>query len=229
MSFALSLDNGRLEWGSHSLGSVFAQRSNVVSPAFWGMVSDVLRFNKEAPKVLDDPAYANMTLGEYLAQQKYSEQFQQNYVLPMCAAVWSVPSSQVRSFPLVALVRFWVNHHLLQVTGRPVWRVVKGRSKSYVDAILKCMWLCVVVVVYSMTHKTYTPPPNTHSFAGCAHQQPRDVHHTWHPPCDCDHRNIHRHVRCSAACDPQRHQPTHAPGIQSPCLYAAQGHTICRQ
>lgn len=90
-------------------------------------------------QVLDDPAYANMTLGEYLIQQKFSQQFEQNYVLPMCAAVWSVPSSQVRAFPLVALVRFWVNHHLLQVTGRPVWRVVKGRSKSYVDAVLKSM------------------------------------------------------------------------------------------
>lgn len=87
--------------------------------------------------MLDDPAYQRSTLGEYLTAQGYSEAFQTGYVLPMCAAVWSVPSVQVREFPLVSLVRFWVNHHLLQLVGRPVWRVVKGRSKSYVDAVLK--------------------------------------------------------------------------------------------
>lgn len=90
-------------------------------------------------KVLDDPAYQRSTLGEYLSAKGYSDAFQTGYVLPMCAAVWSVPATQVRDFPLVSLVRFWVNHHLLQVMGRPVWRVVAGRSKSYVDAVLKSM------------------------------------------------------------------------------------------
>jgi len=99
----------------------------------------VLRFGREAPKVLDSGAahkYNGMTLGEYLAKQKYSKTFIDNYILPMCAAVWSVPAAQVLSFPVTMLVRFWVNHHLLDITQRPYWRVVKGRSREYVKRVV---------------------------------------------------------------------------------------------
>ena len=138
MSFALSVDDGRLEWASHSLDSIFAQRSNLASPSFLRMILDVLRFGREAPRVLEPSAattYASMSLGDYLVKHKYSTPFIENYVLPMCAAVWSVPSSTVLSFPITMLVRFWSNHHLLDVTQRPVWRVVKNRSRSYVDRV----------------------------------------------------------------------------------------------
>ncbi|KAG2447750.1 hypothetical protein HYH02_007208 [Chlamydomonas schloesseri] len=138
MSFALSLDGGRLEWGSDNLDTIFAQRSNLASPAFLGMLRDVVRFGKEAPKVLE-PAnahiYRDMTLGEYLKQNRYSSTFTNAYVVPMCAAVWSVPNAQVLAFPVVMLIRFWVNHHLLDIFQRPLWRVVRGRSKAYVDRV----------------------------------------------------------------------------------------------
>lgn len=139
MSFSLSVDSGRLEWASHSLATVFAQRSNALSPSFLGMVRDVLRFGREAPKVLTPemgPSVSGMSLGDYLLKFRYSQSFIDNYILPMCAAVWSVPASQVLDFPVVMLVRFWVNHHLLDITERPVWRVVKGRSQEYVKKVL---------------------------------------------------------------------------------------------
>jgi predicted NAD/FAD-binding protein len=41
------------------------------------------------------------------------------------------------AFPVQLLVRFWANHHLLDIFQRPLWRVVKGRSKSYVDKVLQ--------------------------------------------------------------------------------------------
>lgn len=90
MSFSLSVDGGRLEWASHSLDTVFTQRSNIASPSFLRMLKDVLRFGKEAPRVLDHGAtnYSGMTLGAYLTKHKYSKEFIDNYVLPMCAAVW---------------------------------------------------------------------------------------------------------------------------------------------
>ena len=306
MSFALSMDDGALEWGSHSLDTVFAQRRNLASPAFlrrarearawrgssgpaagrcrcrcswllgcrrrspltWppprpaspsvppcSMIKDVIRFGRQAPEVLAPeaeaqvrgalpwpplpllplapgrsggaracrrrpplrppatapaprpPQYARMTLGEYLALRGYSEGFRDHYVAPMCAAVWSVPNAQARrgdsggaaagrcgatawsscmarrcrggwalllqrwlgagkplqgrprarcqaaadtrvppgipapacpqvlEFPVRTLVRFWANHHLLDLTQRPCWRVVSGRSKTYVDRI----------------------------------------------------------------------------------------------
>ncbi|KAL4447595.1 hypothetical protein ABPG75_004814 [Micractinium tetrahymenae] len=138
MSFALSMDGGRLEWGSHSLDTIFAQRQNLASPAFLAMIRDVLRFGREAPEVLRpeaEAAYAGMTLGQYLSDKRYSAAFRDYYVTPMCAAVWSVPNAQVLDFPVTTLVRFWANHHLLDLYQRPCWRVVSGRSKQYVDRI----------------------------------------------------------------------------------------------
>ncbi|KAJ9507276.1 hypothetical protein QJQ45_006251 [Haematococcus lacustris] len=135
-SFALSIDNGKLEWGSDSLDTIFAQRKNLASPSFLAMVSDVIRFGKEAPKVLSHDKYRNMTLGSFLHQERYSKGFIENYVLPMCAAVWSVPNAQVMEFPVQMLIRFWVNHHLLDLFQRPLWRVVRGRSQEYVKRVL---------------------------------------------------------------------------------------------
>ena len=136
MSFSLSVNGGALEWGSNSL---FAQKSNAVSLRFLKMLMEVLRFGREAPDVLlekHETEYSGMVLGEYLEKNGYSECFKTDYLLPMCAAVWSVPSRQVLAFPVQMLIRFWVNHHLLDVMKRPCWRVVKGRSKSYVQEIL---------------------------------------------------------------------------------------------
>ncbi|EFN59627.1 hypothetical protein CHLNCDRAFT_29187, partial [Chlorella variabilis] len=139
MSFALSVDGGAVEWGSHSLDTVFAQRSNLASSAFLGMIRDVVRFGRQAPEVLapgSEAQYGGMTLGQYLSLRRYGTAFRDYYVAPMCAAVWSVPNAQVLDFPVVTLVRFWVNHHLLDLSQRPCWRVVSGRGKQYVDRIL---------------------------------------------------------------------------------------------
>ena len=81
-------------------------------------------------------AYRDVTLAQYLERNRYSDAFSRHYLLPMCAAVWSVPNAQVLEFPVQMLVRFWVNHHLLDLTQRPKWRVVKGRSVNYVNAVL---------------------------------------------------------------------------------------------
>ncbi|CAG9462248.1 unnamed protein product [Pedinophyceae sp. YPF-701] len=136
MSFSLSLDGGRLEWSSDA---IFGQRSNMLSPSFLGMLRDVVRFGNTAPEVLEGARahlYETMTVAEYLRRNNYGKAFVDNYLLPMCAAVWSVPNDKVLAFPVRMLVRFWVNHHLLDIMQRPVWRVVKGRSETYVKRIL---------------------------------------------------------------------------------------------
>mmetsp|Transcript_519 Transcript_519/g.1567 ORF Transcript_519/g.1567 Transcript_519/m.1567 type:complete len:846 (+) Transcript_519:245-2782(+) len=140
MSFSLSVDDGRLEWGSDGLRGLFAQRKNMFSLSFLTMIRDVLRFGREAPKVLGPSQaskYDGMSLGQYLKENRYSHSFTFNYVAPMCAAVWSVPNAQVLEFPVKMLIQFWVNHHLLDILDRPVWRVVKGRSRSYVNRVLE--------------------------------------------------------------------------------------------
>jgi predicted NAD/FAD-binding protein len=124
MSFALSMDGGRLEWGSDSLDTIFAQRSNIASPSFLAMLRDVIRFGKEAPKVLEPSVhhlYRNMTLGEYLEKECYSKSFTQNYVLPMCAAVWSVPNAQVSPYVVGSMQYVFIqvlNHQAKLKAGR---------------------------------------------------------------------------------------------------------------
>jgi len=132
MSFAASLDGGRLEYSSSGLSGLLGQRRNSVSLRFWRMVRDIGRFYVAAPKAINDPQTQGMTLGEYLDQNGYSEAFINDHLLPMGAAIWSTTATQMRAYPLVAFVRFFIHHGLLDLVDRPKWRTVKGGSRNYV-------------------------------------------------------------------------------------------------
>lgn len=133
MSFSVSDPVSGVEYNGHSLNSLFAQRRNLISPKFWGMVRDILRFNREALNDLNLQRIASdMTLGDYLKANSYSERFIQHYIVPMGAAIWSMSLSDMLGFPLQFFVRFFKNHGLLSVSDRPQWCVVEGGSSSYV-------------------------------------------------------------------------------------------------
>lgn len=142
MSFSVHGDavNGRdaLEYNATSLNSLFCQRRNLVSPRFWDMLRDLRRFYRMAPALLegDDPG---PTLGGYLDSNGFGAMFRDHHLVPMASALWSSPSAQVLSFPARYLVQFMANHHMLQISGRPQWRVVEGGSAAYVDA-MKARW-----------------------------------------------------------------------------------------
>lgn len=140
MSFSLSVGEGQTEWASHGLSTVFPSMRSLLDISHWRMLRGVLRFNANAPAVLDEGSrHAEATLGDYLEAERYSDAFKYRYLLPMCASIWSAPNAQVLRFPVRMLVRFWVNHHLLSLTERPLWRVVRGRSRAYVTAILQTL------------------------------------------------------------------------------------------
>lgn len=103
------------------------------------MLRETVRFGKEGLEVLNgDPKWETMKLGEYLKLRGYGQAFRDEYLLPMTAAVWSVPNETMLDFPVLPLVRFWENHHLMNPLGdRPRWRVVKARSETYVNAIIE--------------------------------------------------------------------------------------------
>ncbi|CDK99987.1 putative oxidoreductase (with FAD/NAD(P)-binding domain) conserved hypothetical protein [Magnetospirillum gryphiswaldense MSR-1 v2] len=134
MSFAVSLDGGGLEYSGGSLTGLFGQWRNLVSPRFWGMVADILRFYREAPELLTDPD-PGLSLGEYLHRGAYGQAFIDDHLLPMAAAIWSAPSVTMLRFPASSFVRFCANHGLLQLTDRPRWRTVTGGSRQYVRRI----------------------------------------------------------------------------------------------
>ena len=133
MSFSVSDPISGVEYNGHNLNSLFAQRRNLLSPKFWGMVRDILRFNREALNDLNQQRIASdMTLGDYLKANGYSERFIQHYIVPMGAAIWSMSLNDMLGFPLQFFVRFFKNHGLLSVSDRPQWCVIDGGSSSYV-------------------------------------------------------------------------------------------------
>lgn len=134
MSFSVSDDRNGLEYNAGTLSGLFCQPANLASPAFWRMLRDLKRFYREAPAVLDAPS-PGPTLGSYLADHGYSAIFRDDHLVPMASALWSSPSRTILEFPMQHLVRFMANHHMLQVSDRPAWRVVRGGSQRYVDAL----------------------------------------------------------------------------------------------
>ena len=139
MSFAASIGPHRLEWCGSNIRSLFAQPSNLLRPGFWRMLRDILRFNREATALaLDEHASARLDepLERYLERERYSAEFRDGYLLPMAAAIWSCSTATMTRFPLGSFVRFFHNHGLLQVEGRPRWMTVEGGSREYVSRIV---------------------------------------------------------------------------------------------
>lgn len=138
MSFSVRSEASGLEYNAGSLDGLFCQRRNLCSPRFLGMVRDLLRFYREAPALLLHPD-AGPTIGEYLRLRGYGAAFRDEHLVPMASALWSSPPARILEFPARYLAQFMANHQMLEVSGRPVWRVVQGGSASYVRA-LRARW-----------------------------------------------------------------------------------------
>ena len=139
MSFGVSVarsGGGRLEWAGTDLNAVFAQRRNLLSPVFLGMLRDLLRFNRAATWIAQEPGrHDGVSLGEFLERDGYGDAFRRWYLLPMAAAIWSCPMATMLAYPLATFARFCHNHGLLQVENRPQWFTVRGGARQYVDKI----------------------------------------------------------------------------------------------
>ena len=140
MSFSVQVPRAQgraLEWSGTSLNTVFAQRANLLRPAFWRMLRDLLRFNTLVTDLAKRGAEASLTqpLAEFLQAQKFSAEFRDWYLLPMLGCIWSCPTDQMLQFPVATMVRFCHNHGLAQVSQRPQWWTVAGGARHYVDKI----------------------------------------------------------------------------------------------
>ena len=136
MGFSLSCANTGLEYSGKNLGTLFTQRRNLLHPGHWKMLLDILRFNKESLRDIENPDMdANMRLGDYLRQYRYGRRFKDFYLVPMASAIWSCSLADVENMPLQFFVRFFKNHGLLSTKNRPQWRVIKGGSKAYLGPL----------------------------------------------------------------------------------------------
>lgn len=138
MSFSVQAEQGRLEWCGSDLAAVFAQKRNIVRPAFWAMLSDIMRFNRQATSLAlkGTEEQLNQSIGDFLDRHRYSQVFKNWYLLPMISSIWSCPAQQMLEFPVSTLIRFCHNHGLLQVSDRPQWYTVTGGARHYVHRIL---------------------------------------------------------------------------------------------
>ncbi len=136
MSFAVSLEDGRFEYAAPGL---FAQRRNLLRPRFWSMLSEILRFYREAPADLGALTDPDLTLGDYLKREGFSEAFRDDHLLPMAAAIWSSPAHTLMDYPAEAFIRFCGNHGLLKLMNRPLWRTVEGGSRTYVERLAQAI------------------------------------------------------------------------------------------
>ncbi|MGD8977702.1 MAG: FAD-dependent oxidoreductase [Gammaproteobacteria bacterium] len=135
MSFSVSCDKTGLEYNGTSRNALFAQRSNLLRPSFYRMIADILRFNREAPALLDDPDNG-VTLGQYLADGGYTRRFIEHYIVPMGAAIWSAKPDGLIHMPAAFFVRFFHNHGMLNIRNRPTWRVIRGGSREYLQPLI---------------------------------------------------------------------------------------------
>lgn len=135
MSFSVRCERCDLEWCGTGLSGVFAQPANLLKPSFHRMLLEIARFNREAPRLLEEPGAESLTLAAWLERERYGAAFRNHYLVPMAASVWSSGPAAMETFPAATLVRFFRNHGFLGVTTQFRWRTVDGGSREYVKRL----------------------------------------------------------------------------------------------
>lgn len=134
MSFGTTIADGWLEYGTRNVFGFFAQTKNFFRPAYWKMIADIIKFNKNAKFYLNkNPSF---TLGECLDELKLGSWFRNYYLLAMGGAIWSTPVKDMMKFPACNFIRFFENHGLLTINDHPQWYTVKGGSREYVRRLV---------------------------------------------------------------------------------------------
>lgn len=142
MSFSVHNSLTGLEYNGHDLNTLFAQRRNMLRPKFWKLIRDILRFNKLCKQISKDISshssqyHSEYTLGQFLIEHNFSDFFNEHYILPMGAAIWSTSLTSMLEFQLEFFIRFFDNHGLLNINDRPQWYVVPGGSKQYIPPLI---------------------------------------------------------------------------------------------
>ena len=137
MSFSVSLNYGAMEYEG-SIKGLLAQPSNLLTPRYWSMLGDLVRFYRTAPHYAHSGP-AQETLGAFLARQEYGDAFVYDHLIPMGAAIWSANTAGMMDFPVRSFLRFLENHKLLNFIDRPQWRTISGGSREYVNRIAACL------------------------------------------------------------------------------------------
>jgi uncharacterized protein len=137
MSFSVQHLPSGLEYSGSSFNHLFAQRRNIFNLKYLRMLQQIGRFNEQSIKTLDDPRYANYTLGQYVTEFKFGDEMLWKYLIPMSSAVWSTPMSEILDFPAVALIRFFKNHGFLGMSTQHQWYTLENGSQAYREILIE--------------------------------------------------------------------------------------------
>ena len=136
MSFSVSIRGSNIEYGGRGLKALFANKSNIFNFNFLKMIAEIISFYKKAPSLIKNNLDGE-TLGGYLDKSNFSKYLVEYHIIPMVAAIWSMPFSKVRDMPLKLFLNFFINHGLFKLKNRPQWYTVTGRSRTYVKKVLE--------------------------------------------------------------------------------------------
>ena len=139
MSFSVQVPDLPLEWSGSDLNTVFAQRSNLLRPRFWRLLGEIVRFNRLTTAIAERglEEEQQQSIGDFLREHRFGDEFRDWYFLPMIGCIWSCPTDQMLRFPIATMIRFCHNHGLLQVANRPQWFTVRGGARQYVRKMLE--------------------------------------------------------------------------------------------
>ncbi len=133
MSFSVFSEENNVEYNGTSINTLFSQRKNIFNVNFLKMIFEIVRFNRQAPKLLNTDV--EISLGAYLSKQRYSNYFKNYYILPMGSAIWSSNMQTMLDFPAKFFIQFFHNHGMLSVNNRPQWLTITNGSSNYVDKL----------------------------------------------------------------------------------------------
>jgi len=138
MSFSVKNKKTKMEYNGNTINSLFAQRRNILRPSFWRLVLDIVKFNKLCKShIAENRETDDITLQQFITQHNLSDVFTHNYILPMCAAIWSTSLEASANFPLSFFLKFFNNHGLLNITNRPQWFTLVGGSSQYIAPLIE--------------------------------------------------------------------------------------------
>ena len=135
MSFSVSVKDTNIEYCGRGINGIFSNRSNLFNIKFIKMFFEIISFYKKSNTLND--VKLDLSLGEFLNQQRLSKYFINYHLIPMVSAIWSMPPYEANQMPLSFFLKFFQNHGLFKIKDRPQWYTVSNRSKTYVDKILK--------------------------------------------------------------------------------------------
>lgn len=137
MSFSYRSDSRKLEYNGHNLNTLFSDRRNLFKLDFYRLIKDIILFNFDAKKFLARSQDIEITMNDFITENKYSEQFRECYLVPMMAAIWSKNKQETLSCSASFILQFYNNHGLLDVCNRPSWYVIKQGSKNYIKPMIE--------------------------------------------------------------------------------------------